>query len=156
MPYFITCLAHQLSTTLWAHRTCHTSSHVWHTNYPPHYGYMEHTIFHLCYEMCMTYGISCKETYMKYDSKSHAHFLHFFSAGKMSFHPVLSRSHEDYRLAVLDQSHNLPCGLYVTRSALPSSVCSYGCGNANESCKNINATIYCSTVAAQQKLEWSS
>ena len=89
IPYFITCQAHQVSTTLQAHRTFHISSHVWHTNYPPHYGRTEHTIFHLCYEMCMTYGISCKETYIKYESKFHTHFLHFFSAGSMGFGPVM-------------------------------------------------------------------
>ena len=108
IPYFITCMAHQPSITLWAYRTYHISSLVWHTNLPSHYGHTEHTIFHhisgtpiihhimgiqnipyfICYEMCMTYGISCMETYMKYESKSHIHFLHFFSARSMGFGPV--------------------------------------------------------------------
>ena len=74
---------------LQVHRTNHISSHVWHTNYPSHYGYTECTIFHLCYEMYMTYEISCKETCMKHDSKSHVHFLHLFIARNMGFGPVL-------------------------------------------------------------------
>ena len=46
--YFITCLAHQLSTTFRAHRTYHILSHVWHINYPPCNWYIEHTIFIIC------------------------------------------------------------------------------------------------------------
>ena len=46
IPHFITCLAHQQFTTLQVQRTYHISSHVWHTNYSPHYRYREHTTFY--------------------------------------------------------------------------------------------------------------
>ena len=46
IPYFIICLAHQLSTILEVQRTYNNSWHVRHNTYPSHYRYTEHTIFH--------------------------------------------------------------------------------------------------------------
>ena len=110
IPYFITCLAHQLATTFWAHRTFHISSHVWHTNYPPHYGHTEHifhhmpgtsTILHITGTQNIPYLIICLAHQQSTTLRAHSHTIFYHMSGTTIINHILDTQNIPYFIIYL-------------------------------------------------------